>query len=416
MEACLHIGRRNNGWVRELFPGKSPGELTIAGKNWVRHSLDLCLALDINAVHIADGFASDDLKNRMGHEKFWLSSIDFLPEAEDALRPEELVARHEKALPQDELLFFWGQVLPDLPEPKRLFDDLQAVGAQQNREPLEDGIYLLRGGTLYRCVCPLLRMDSLKSYFSLNFRMLDEPGMYVLPGYDPERNNINFGENVIMMPGCRIASPAVLGNNSMLGRSVALNGHVIVGESSLIESYSLLKNAIIMDFTCVGRRVSIENKIVSGHRVIDVETAAYVDLTDEFLARSARARHFSFYSVAEFLIALALAIGLAPLYLAALLFKSIARKLPFFRFLLHVYPKCLRVLAGRAQLVRIGTGDRDYAFRFSDSQLAFSDPHQRDMADVYYLNHRGTRLMLTTVFLSLVKRLFVISLPDERGV
>ena len=35
---------------------------------------------------------------------------------------------------------------------------------------------------------------------------------------------------------------------------------------------------------------------------------------------------------------------------------------------------------------------------------------------VYYLNHRGTRLMLTTVFLSLVKRLFVISLPDERGV
>ena len=31
MHACFYIGPRNNAWVRELFPGKSPGELPILG-------------------------------------------------------------------------------------------------------------------------------------------------------------------------------------------------------------------------------------------------------------------------------------------------------------------------------------------------------------------------------------------------
>ena len=41
MKACLYIGRQGNEWIEELFPGKSPGEMTIAGKSWCRHAVEL---------------------------------------------------------------------------------------------------------------------------------------------------------------------------------------------------------------------------------------------------------------------------------------------------------------------------------------------------------------------------------------
>ena len=411
MDVCLYIGRRNNEWVWELFPGKSPGELTIAGKNWVRYSLDLCADLKAANVHIADSFFYDDLRNRLGAGSFWSTNIRFLPTS-DAACPAELLARHRDSLPQDDVLFFWGQVLPDLPDIQRLFDDLHPV-EQRPGKVLEDGIYLLRGRTLMRCNAPLLHMDSLQKYFQLNFRMLNQPGMYVLPGYDPAHDNVSFGENVIMMPNCSITPPAVIRTNSCLGRSVRLFGNVIIGESSLIESHSTLKNAIIMDHTCVGRNLAIENKIVCGNRVIDAETAEYVDLTDKFLSQSVKKRKFDRYSVAEFIFALALTIGLAPMFLLALVLGRGAKKLSFFRFLLRIYPQCPRVLTGNAQLVRLGISDQPWVFRLADAYLSFRDPHQRDMADVLYFNHKSVRRMLGVIVLSLAKRLVVISLPDD---
>lgn len=410
MDACLYIGCRNNNWVRELFPGKSPGELTIAGKNWVRYSLDLCSMLDAGNCHIADCFFRDELRNRLGDGAFWLTKIHMLP-VSDAATPGELLSRHPDALPQDDLLIFWGQVLPDLPDIRQLFDDLQEVSTAPG-EVLEDGIYLLRDGRLRRCVCPLLRMDSLQNYFNLNFRMLNDPGIYDLPGYDPENNRVYIGENVVMMPNCRIAPPAVIRANTCLGRSVQMDGDVIIGDSSLIESYSTLKHAIIMDYTCIGRNIAIENKIVSGNRVIDAVTAEYVDLTDKSLVKSAAPRHFDHYSVCEFIFALNIGIVLAPLYLVALVLRKWADKLPFFRFLLRVYPRCWQVIPGEAQLVRIGTSDRAFAFRLADMYLLPADPGQRDMMDIYYLNHKSVRLMLTVIILSFAKRLFVFSLRE----
>jgi len=412
MDACLYIGPNGNEWVWELFPGKSPGELTIAGKNWVRYMLDLCSGLNIGHVHIADTFFYEDLRNRFGNGSFWTTQIHFLPTSA-ALAPEDLLAMHRDTLPQDDVLFFWGQILPDLPDVRLMLNDPRPVERHPG-EAVEDGVYLLRQGKLFRCDVPLLRMDSLQKYFQLNFRILNSPGMYTIPGYAPGHDNINFGENVIMMPNCRITPPAVIRGNSYLDRSVTLGGDVIIGEASLIENNSSLKHAIIMDHTWIGSNMAIENKIVCGSRVIDAESAEYVDLSDEFLAKSARTRRLTAYSAAEFLTALALTIGLAPLYCVALALKPWAGKREFFRFLLLVYPKCPQVLSGRAQLVRLGISDRACAFHFADAHLLLRDQHLREMADVYYFHHKSVRLMLAVVVLSLVKRLFVGRITDEQ--
>ena len=56
MKACLYIGRSGNEWIEELFPGKSPGEMTIAGKSWCRHTVELCCALKVDEIFIVDSF------------------------------------------------------------------------------------------------------------------------------------------------------------------------------------------------------------------------------------------------------------------------------------------------------------------------------------------------------------------------
>ena len=53
MKACLYIGGRGNEWILEMLPGKSPGELPIAGKSWSRHAIDLCSQLDVSEVYLS---------------------------------------------------------------------------------------------------------------------------------------------------------------------------------------------------------------------------------------------------------------------------------------------------------------------------------------------------------------------------
>ena len=405
MKACLYIGRQGNEWIEELFPGKSPGEMTIAGKSWCRHAVELCCALKVDEIFIVDCFYYDELKCRLGDGAYWSLKLHCLSGAEAAF-PSQLLERHRGTLPEDDLLIFWGQVLPDLPDPEQLFEKLRP--AAEEGDALPDGIYLYNGGRLCECVCPLHRMDTLKNYFDLNLRILREPGIYLLPGYASEPG-LEFGRNVIMMPNCGIAPPVVIGNDCYLGRSVSLEGDVILCSEVMIESYSRLRRCIVMNYSYVGRNMSIEDKIIAGSRVIDVNSGAYVDLHDGFLVKTVKPRPLSTYSVVEYLTALALTIALAPAYLAARLFRKHMEKLPFFKFLLRVYPHIPPVLVGRADLVRIGVDDHEYAFRSSDQWLLCDTEHQRELADVHFHQHRTVRLMLSVVSTSLFKRLFVLS-------
>ena len=412
MRACLYIGPRNNGWVGELLPGKSPGELPILGQSWCRHVAGLCSQLKIDRIYIADVFYYPELTTRLGDGSYWDLRIDFR-RSEPAASPQELLAQHRGAIPEDDLLIFWGQVLPDLPEPELLLADPQPVG-DLPADGLPDGIYLLRGGRLLRCPCPLHRMDSPQAYFDLNFRLLREPGIYTIPGYSPAHDGIYFGQNLVTMPNARIRPTTVIRGNCFLGRSVQLNGDVIISDDVVIDDYTVIKHSIILGNTYVGRNMWIENKVFVGNRVIDMASGAFVDLNDPSLADKAKVKHLDTFTVIETLSAMALSVALLPWYLAARLLPVLTR-LPFFRYVRRVYPPCIRVFFGRASLVRIGTADQHYAFRYSDQWTVPHTVQQKKMGDTFFLQHRSVRLMLAVVVRSLLLRLFILSEPSAEG-
>ena len=410
MKACLYTGSRGTEWIRRMLPGRSPVEIPVGGKSWVRHAVDMCSLLEISDVFLADCFFYSALQQRLGDGAYWSTSIHYLPST-DAEDPFRLIGQHQDKLPEDDLLIFWGLVLPDVQDIGTLTRDPEPV-AKDAAGPLPDGIYLLRGGGLFRCACDLFRMDTAQSYFESNMRMLDKPGIYNLPGYSSERG-FGIGVNVITMFGCRLKPPLIVQDHTCLGRGTAIDGDVIVGSNVLIDDGSILKRAIILNNTYVGRKMHIENKVVCGRTVIDVQTGVSVELEDDFLVGDITKRTLDRFSLAESVTALILLIYLLPSYLLAAIFRRWLCKLPFFSYVYKIYPVLPRVVAGRADLVRNGLRDHAYAFRYSDQWLVVPDEEYRVSSDIYFCTHRSIRNTLGVVFLSLLKRLCTLTEPEN---
>ena len=410
MKACFYIGPGCSEWCWEFFPTKSPGELPIAGKSWCRHMVDQCSRLDISDIYIAACYFQDELASRMGNGVYWSLKLHFLPTIPCA-NPDQLLKQQTDIPTDEDLLIVWGQIMPDLTDCENLFSELREV--KELPEVMPDGIWLLRNGKYYECVCRLLQMRSLQEYFDLNFRLLEKPGIYNLPGYSNSEGCV-FGMDVIIMPGCELEKPVLIQDNVRLERGVALSEKVILGKDVLINEDCRLEHSIVMDHTYIGKHMYFRDKIIDGGRIIDVPTETWVDLNDEFLSGSSEDLAFNRYKLTEFFLALLIAFGGFPLFLLSLPFRHWLNKLAFFFFAFQAYPKCWQVLSGRAHLVRYGNQDTNYAFRYSDQFLLHKEGHQKIADDIYYYYNRSIGKIWRTVFISLLKRLFVIqALPSD---
>ena len=199
MHAFIYPGDHTANWSREIFPDLSPSELPVAGKSWCFHAIDFCSHLQVSHIMIADSFFSPTLAMKLGNGSYWSLNLKYVASG-DFLTPESIFQERKKFAETEDVLIIWGLVLPDVKDARAVVENL--LPAEDSNDPegrRPDGIYLLRQGKLYECVCPMLRLDSLKNYFDSNFRMLSNPGIYSLPGYSME-SGIGIGMNVVMMP------------------------------------------------------------------------------------------------------------------------------------------------------------------------------------------------------------------------
>lgn len=411
MNSCLYIGPTQNAWCWKFFPEKSPGELPIAGKSWYRHAIDISSLLRVGNVSIVDCFMHDGLPSRLGDGHFWSLKLHYTAGFPCAT-PDELLQLHRDRIPaDDDLLIFWGLVLPEITDVQTLLQDLRPV--EKVPDVLPDGIWLRREGKLYECVCPMMRADSLRSYFDINFRLLNHPGVCTLPGYSGEAG-CHIGMDVIIKLNCDLLKPMVICDNVCIEHGVSMRGGVIIGQGVLVDENTELDHAIVLDHTYIGKDTSLRGKIVDGNRVIDPETSAMVELEDKFLTSSTRSGVDRNCCLAEQLIALMLVIGLLPFYLLTLLLEPLFLKLEFFRFVHRIYPKCCLVLGRRARLVRCGLNDHQYVFRYSDRWTLHQDEHRKVLLDMYFFYHPTVVNMLKVVVISLLKRFFILKpTPDN---
>lgn len=412
MQACLYPGNADFSKFREFFPGVWPGEMPLAGKSLCRHLVDLCGTLKVTEVFLLDRFLNPKLADELGNGNYWSLQLHYQNTERIASLRQLLQMRESFSGEEEDALLIWGLFLPDIQVVEELFLPLEEV--DPDREDPESGVYLYLEGKFYRSVVSLLKCDSLKSFFDINFHLLQNPGVYSLPGYSSQ-HEYGVGRNVAIMPRADVQTPVLIQDNVLISRGVSIKDGAIIGQFSVIDENTKVSHSIIMNNTYVGCSMVIRDKIVNGHRVLDPLSDSYVDLDDAFLAadfNTTDSGHLIF-SFVEKLFALLLAICELPVYLLVLLFWNALKDIPFPAFLRTVYPRIWLAVIGKCQLVRFGSGS-DYVFRYSDLRWpAEQSRYEKDMEDVYYYHHRSFLRMAAVPLGSQLRRMLTLLETDD---
>ncbi|MBO4512232.1 MAG: hypothetical protein J5746_05670, partial [Victivallales bacterium] len=212
MRAIVNPYSSRQSWSRDVLPEWSLCALPIAGKPYCEHCLDFLLGQEVKSVIVEDcSNYSQSLKMDISVGKYTPMEVQYVGTSMDSSM-RTLLMRNTKFIEGDDVLVFWGMVLPENLADEEILGNLLTVDA--NAATLDDGIYLLRGRQLFRCVLPLRRIDGIQSYFKQNFEMLNDSKGYILPGYSAD-NGIYTGMNVAIKQDVTITPNVLLGDTLM---------------------------------------------------------------------------------------------------------------------------------------------------------------------------------------------------------
>lgn len=406
MKAIIAPYTHDYAWCEEFFLELSLCSLPLAGRSAAEHLLDLSSLLGVTKLHILDYTFNQALHEKLQNcEQYWSTSFDYLGSAAPSSL-NELRHWHKAFFAQDEVLVFLGPVLPILDSHEEFLT--QFVPCPEGKYA-RDGIFLVKpDGSITRYQGPQMTIASPADYFDINFKLLQHPGCYNLPGYSAE-NGVHTGMNVVIKQNCVIHSPVMLLDDICLERDCTLTNGVIVGSNSIVDRHTLLDHAIVLDGTYLGQDMEIKDKIVVGQRIIDPFAGVFVDQSDVGVsANMHQVKRFTWLRLGEILVMLLLVLMLLPVYVLALPFWPFFHRRIWWRKLsLDRYPQLWRVLLRGGYLVR-RTMKSDEPFVFCASELTSTNASeaQQNLDDMFFCHHISLMLMLRIMLHGTICRLF----------
>ena len=268
-----------------------------------------------------------------------------------------------------------------------------------------DGIYYYKDGVLFRSKIEFYHIDSLQSYFEVNFQVLNDD-FYNLPGYSIT-GNIHTGTNVVMKNDCSISGPLVLGDNTFIESKTVISD-AIIGERSLVDKGCIIKHSLIFDRTYSAGNLEIKNKIVTPGRIIDPYSGGVLERNSFSYAFSpVQNRSAWLLRLWEHFIAFMLAMVLAVPYLLILPYYLTHKNSHWcWKLSMDRYPGYWAVLFFRKELVKSHPSNEHYVFQMGEIYGLQNTPQQRRIYDYYYHYHCSCFLVLRVVLRSLGKRGF----------
>ncbi|MBR1965598.1 MAG: hypothetical protein IKA22_03225 [Lentisphaeria bacterium] len=395
-------------WCKEYFPDRSLGIMPVGGRCAAEYFIDLALRCNAESLLLLGPTYNEHLAEHLYEYKHGELTLDYCKGGgHDTVR--HLLEVYAKEC-GDDCLILHGMLMPKA----HTFEELQNSFVPCPDDGEADGIYCCRDGVLFKSNIEFYHIDSLESYFNVNFQVLNDD-FYNLPGY-LITDNVHTGTNVVIKRECVLAGPLVLGDNTFVETHCNIS-NAIVGERSLVDKESTVEHAIIFDRTYVAGKLEIKNKIVTPGRIIDPYTGGVLERNSFSYAFSpVQNRSAWILRLWEHFIALMLAVILLIPYLIVLPFYLTHKKSHWcWKVSMDRYPGYWAVLFFCKELVKSHPANEHFVFQMGEIYGLQNTPEQRRIYDYYYHYHCSCYLVLTVVLRALGKRGFATYVERKRS-
>ena len=395
-------------WCKEYFPDRSLGMMPVGGRCAAEYFIDLALRCNAESLLLLGPTYNEHLAEHLYEYKHGELTLDYRKGGghDSVLHLLEVYAGECGG----DCLILHGMLMPKA----HTFEELQNSFVPCPDDGEADGIYCCRDGVLFKSNIEFYHIDSLESYFNVNFQVLNDD-FYNLPGY-LITDNVHTGTNVVIKRECVLAGPLVLGDNTFVETHCNIS-NAIVGERSLVDKESTVEHAIIFDRTYVAGKLEIKNKIVTPGRIIDPYTGGVLERNSFSYAFSpVQNRSAWILRLWEHFIALMLAVILLIPYLIVLPFYLTHKKSHWcWKVSMDRYPGYWAVLFFCKELVKSHPANEHFVFQMGEIYGLQNTPEQRRIYDYYYHYHCSCYLVLTVVLRALGKRGFATYVERKRS-
>ena len=399
---------RNQEWCKEYFPDRSLGMMPVGGRCAAEYFIDLALRCEAEALLLLGPTYNEHLAEHLYEYQHGELKLDYR-KGGGKYSVRSLLETYKGECGND-CLILHGMLMPKAYTLK----ELQESFVLCEDDGSSDGIYLYKDGKLYRSNIEFYLIDSLESYFEVNFQVLRDD-FYNLPGYTIT-DNVHTGTNVVIKNDSELKGPLVLGDNTFIesGSNVS---NAIIGERSLVDKECYVEHSIIFDRTYAAGKLEIKNKIVTPGRIIDPHTGGVLERNSFSYAFSpVQNRSAWILRLWEHFIALVLALTLAVPYLLCLPFYLTHKNSHWcWKLSMDRYPGYWAVLFFRKELVKSHPANEHYVFQMGEIYGLQNTPEQRRIYDYYYHYHCSCFLVLQVVLRSLGKRGFATYVERKRS-
>ena len=386
-------------WCKDYFPDRSLGMMPVGGRCAAEYFIDLALRCQAESLLLLGPTYNEHLAEHLYEYQHGELKLDYRKGGgHDTVR--HLLEVYAPECGED-CLILHGMLMPKA----HTLDELQQSFVPCDDDGSADGIYYWKDGILLKSNIEFYHIESLASYFEVNFQVLNDD-FYNLPGYTT-MNNIHTGTNVVIKQNCNLQGPLVLGDNTFI-ETESVVSDAIIGERSLVDKACVVTHSIIFDRTYTAGNLEIKNKIVTPGRIIDPYTGGVLERNSFGYAFSPiQNRSAWILRLWEHFIALVLALGLAVPYLLILPFYLTHKKSHWcWKLSVDRYPGYWAVLFFRRELVKSHPANEHYVFQMGEIYGLQNTPEQRRIYDYYYHYHCSCFLVLQVVLRSLGKRGF----------
>ena len=386
-------------WCKDYFPDRSLGMMPVGGRCAAEYFIDLALRCQAESLLLLGPTYNEHLAEHLYEYQHGELKLDYRRGGgHDTVR--HLLEVYAKECGED-CLILHGMLMPKA----HTLEELQQSFVPCDDDGSADGIYYWKDSILLKSNIEFYHIESLASYFEVNFQVLNDD-FYNLPGYTT-MDNIHTGTNVVMKQNCNLQGPLVLGDNTFI-ETESVVSDAIIGERSLVDKACVVTHSIIFDRTYTAGNLEIKNKIVTPGRIIDPYTGGVLERNSFGYAFSPiQNRSAWILRLWEHFIALVLALGLAVPYLLILPFYLTHKKSHWcWKLSVDRYPGYWAVLFFRRELVKSHPANEHYVFQMGEIYGLQNTPEQRRIYDYYYHYHCSCFLVLQVVLRSLGKRGF----------